>query len=80
MTELFISKEYKSTKAFINACRKAISQVTGEYPEDALTMKLSENEPDIEEILRTKEQYHYDSSTYNLSLNKYSHIYVHEVD
>ena len=80
MAELYIVKEYKSTGAFINACRKAIAQVTGEYPEDVLSMRVSEDKPDIEEILKTEEQYYYDSSTYNLSLNKYSHIYVYVED
>ena len=74
--ELYREKEYKSKKAFINACVSCISKLTGEYPEDALTMVYDRQDGrTLEEILETDEKFCYSDLYISLDFRMDGYIY-----
>ena len=73
--EIYISKEYISKGAFINAVRRNMASLLHEYPEDVLTGCYNSNES-IEEVLKYKDSYYYESRELNIDVNMHSHIYL----
>ena len=74
--ELYREKEYKSKKAFCNACADCISKLTGEYSDDALTMVYDRQDGrTLEEILETDEKFCYSDPYISLDFRMDGYIY-----
>ena len=75
--EKYIVKEYKSTKPFIKACGKVLSEVIGGYPEDELSTEYYGDKISIEQSLIKEGKFCYSDYGISIDINKYSHIYVY---
>lgn len=78
MTEIYHEKEYNRKSAFVKACAKSISDLTGEYPEDTLTCVHDryDGRP-LGKILDEDGKFTFADSSISLDLNIDSHIYVY---
>ena len=75
-TEIYKVKEYKNKSAFINACANCISKLTGEYPEDTLTMVYDANDGrTLGEILETDEKFCYSDEYISIDFRMDGYIY-----
>ena len=77
-TEIYHEKAYKNKQAFIKACAKAISNLTGEYPEDTLTCVHDRRDGrTLGDILNDDEKFAYNDESISLDFNIDSHVYVY---
>ena len=76
--ETYREKAYKNKASFINACSKAIADLTGEYPEDELTCVHDRMDGrTLGEILDTEGKFAYSDRFISIDFNIDSHIYVY---
>ena len=77
-TEIYREKAYTRKHAFIKACGKAIADLNGEYPEDALSCVYNSIDGrTLEQILNEDEKFAHNDTGISLDLNMESHIYVY---
>jgi|LGOV01.1.fsa_nt_gb hypothetical protein len=77
-TEIYHEKSYKNKGSFVRACAKAISDLTGEYPDDELTCVHDRTDGrTLEEILNDDGKFSYNDSSISIDLNIDSHVYVY---
>lgn len=77
-TEIYHEKAYKNKGSFIRACAKAISDLTGEYPEDTLTCVHDRRDGrTLGEILDDDGKFSFNDISISFDFNIDSHVYAY---